>query len=495
MIRHIYIMILLIAAVLFVPGKALSYDLERKVREFTLDNGMKWLFVRRPDAPVFSGVIMVRVGGADEVPGKTGIAHMFEHMAFKGSVRLGTKDFEKETVILDEIEKLGESREIEEAKQGPDSRKIHEITKKMAELEKKADAYRTKNEIWEVLIRNGADGMNAFTAKDITAYFASMPANRLDLWSRVFADMIFEPVLREFYIERNVVADERRSLTENNPDGEMGERVLSAAFKDGPYHWSTIGFMDDINNLTIADARRFHEKYYVASNMVGVLVGDISFGKAKGIIKKVFGKYPEKPVPPSPDSGGEHRSDIVERFRFDAEPSLAVAYHKPTLPNPAEYAFDVIAELMCEGRSSRLKRHLIYERRMIQDIYCTDGYPGSRLDNLFLIWIDPMKGYSLDTVLNAVNGEFQQLQTSPVGEDELKRVRKQVTSGLLFALDDNMSLALGLARFQTIFGDWRILADYPKMVSGVTADDVMRIANKYMSAKDRIVVERSRSHR
>jgi len=478
-----------------IPDTVFSYDLEDRVREFTLKNGMRWLLVKRPGAPVFSGAIMVRVGGADEVPGKTGIAHMFEHMAFKGSDRLGTKNFEKEKIILDEIEKLGEMREVLEKEKRPDRRKIEEISRNMAVLEKKADRYRAKNEIWEVLMRNGAEGMNAYTAKDLTAFFASMPANRLELWARVFAEMIFEPSYREFYVERNVVVDERRSLTENNPDGEMGERILPAAFRNGPYHWSTIGFMEDINDLTIRDAREFHNRYYVASNMVGVLVGDISIGKAKRIIRKVFGEYPKVRRPASPSSGGQPRRDVKKRFYFDAEPSLAIAYHKPTLPDPAEYTFDVITELMCEGRSSRLKKLLVYEKRMVQSLYCTDGYPGSRLDNLFLIWIDPMNGYSLKTVLKATTDQLNLLRSNPVSEAELERVRKQVTSSMLFALDNNMTLARALGRFETIFDDWRILAKYPERIADVTAGDIMSVATKYMKPQDRIVVERLRSRR
>ncbi|MBT3182144.1 MAG: insulinase family protein [Deltaproteobacteria bacterium] len=487
------ILLVLVAVLLSIScSRTPSYDLSSKVHEFTLENGMKWLFVRRPEAPVFSGVVMVRVGGSDEEMGKTGIAHMFEHMAFKGSKDIGTKDFKKESLLLSEIEALGEKREALEKVSKSDTAQIAATTKKMKELEKVADELRIKNHIWDIMIRNGANGMNAYTAKDLTTYYTSMPKNRFELWAKMFSEMIFEPSYREFYIERDVVADERRSLTENNPDREMGEKLLSTSFKSGPYHWSTIGYMDDIQNLTIGDARKFHDKYYVASNMVGVVVGDLTIGEVKTIAKKVFGKYPKKPVPISPTTGGVHNRGVIEKFSFDAEPSLTISYHKPTLPNPDEYVFDVITSLLCEGRSSRIEKDLIFKKRIVKDIYCSDGFPGSRLDNLMLFWVEPMNGQPLDKVLNAVTAEVTRLAEKPVLESELRRVQKQVTAGILFSLDDSMQLALGLARFQTIFGDWKLLASYPEKIAEVKQDDVIRVAKKYMTLSDRVVVERVR---
>jgi len=488
---HIAAFIILISA----GGLGCSKGLSDKVRTYRLDNGMTWLLLKRPSAPVFSGIVMVRVGGADEEMGKTGLAHMFEHMAFKGSSRIGTKNFEMERAILDEIEKLGEKMEAREDRAEPSDEDVAKLSEKIKELEKKADAFRKKSEIWEIMKRNGARGLNAYTAKDVTAYFSSMPANRLELWTNVMAEMIFDPVYRKFYTERAVVVDERRSLTENDPNRDMGEKLLETAFKDGPYHWSTIGYMEDIEDLTIADAKRFHAKHYVPANMVGVLVGDIDIGDTKRILRDVFGKFEKKPIPPSPPSAGEHGGDVVKKFNFDAEPSLAIAYHKPTLPDPSEYVFDVITSLLCDGRSSRLKKRLVYDKRMVQELYCSDGYPGSRLDNLFLIWIDPMNGHSLQSILDEVMDELNRLKTEPIGKDELNRVRKQVKSGFLFVLDDNMGLAQAMARFATIFGDWTLLDTYPKYIEKVGPNDVMRIAKKYLVNKNRVVVERHKGKR
>jgi len=481
----------LILSILFVisSGRVSAYNLKDDVHEFQLSNGMRWLILRHGGAPVFTGVIMVRAGGADEVGRKTGIAHMFEHMAFKGSSRLGTKDFSKEKPILNEIEKLGQLRE-KQKESGAKRIVLSDITKQMAVLEKKAQKYRIKNEIWQVMMRNGVRNLNAFTMKDITTFHASMPSNRLELWARIFADMMFDPTYREFYTERDVVANERRMRTENNADGKMAEILLPTAFKDGPYHWSTIGFMKDIKSLTIADAKSFHDEYYVPSNMVGVIVGNIRIGVAKRIIRRIFGKYPKRFTPPSPKSGGTPVGGVTESFEFRASPSIILAYHKPTLPDKHEYVFDVISSILCDGASSRLKKDLIYKRHMLEGLYCTDSFPGSRYDNLFLIWANPIKGYSLKLVQKAIKDEVGLLQRVSVKEGELERVRKQVKSSFLFTLEDETSLAVALAKFQSIFGDWRILADYPSMVEKVSAKDIMDTAKKFLTKKNMVIIKR-----
>lgn len=472
------------------PTMASAYDLARHVTELKLSNGMRWLIVRRAQAPVFSGVVMVRVGGADEEEGKTGLAHMFEHMAFKGSRRIGTKNWLKEKPILDEIEDIGEALTQELKKEHPDNTRTQDLSAKLGVLEKKADAYRAKNEIWEVLSRNGGADLNAFTSKDLTAFHASMPSDRLELWARTLSDMIFEPTFREFYTERRVVAEERRSGTENNPDGVMSEKILSVSFADGPYHWSTIGFEKDIMGLTIQDARAFHQKNYVPGNMVGVLVGDVNIAYAERILSEAFGVYRKALVPKGPSGPGEELKGAKEKFNFDAEPSYAIAYHKPTLPDPTEYAFDIIETALCEGHSSRLQKRLIYDKKMVDGIFCTVSYPGSRFSNLFLIWIDPLKHHAFSKVLAEISDEMRKLSESPLSEEELGRVKKQVTASHVFALDRNMTLALRLAEFETIFDDWRLMADYPKRIEAVSVEEIKKVAQQFLTDANRVIVER-----
>lgn len=484
--------LLLFAALIGLAPGAAAYDLAAQVQQFRLRNGMPWLVVKRPQAPVFSGVVMVRVGGVDEAPGKTGLAHMFEHMAFKGSSRIGTRDWAKEAPILKEIEAAGaELTGLQQASK-PDAKRIAELKEQLAGLTKEAEAFQVRNEVWELLMRNGAHEINAYTSKDLTAYYASMPASRLELWAQVTSDMIFDPAYRDFYTERSVVTEERRTSLENSPEGMLSNALLNAAFGEGPYGWPTIGRGGDVAGLTVEDARAFHQRYYVPSNMVGVIVGDVTAAEARAVVERAFGRFPARPAPKLSEGGAADRGGIRERVRFDAQPSLAVAYHKPTLPDPAEYSFDVIEALLCEGRSSRLQRRLVFEERIAQDISCSDGYPGSRLPNLLLIWAEPLKGRSLEKVLSAIDAELDRLRSEPVTEEELARVRRQVTASVMFALDSNDELAEALARFQTVFNDWRLLGTYPEKVAAVTAEEVQRTAQRFLTPQNRVVIERSR---
>lgn len=492
---RIKICLLIISATALCVGRvAYSFDLEKSVVELRLKNGMRWLLVQRHQAPVFSGVIMVRVGGADETPGKTGLAHVFEHMAFKGTSKIATRDFAKEKPILDEIEKVGAALTIEQGKPKPDIQKIAALKEKMKELIEEAENYQIKNELWEIMVRNGAADLNAFTSKDVTAYHASMPVSKLELWLSMSSQMIGDPVFREFFTERDVILEERRSGVENDPNGKMAEVILKSSFGKGPYSWPVIGTVEDVSSFTIADARSFHNKHYVASNMVGVLVGDFKIGKAKRLIKKYFSSFLASRMKEDEEvilreGGGE----VV--FGFDAEPALAVSYHKPTLPNPDEFVFDVMQVLLCDGPTSRLQKRLVYEEKIARVIYCSDSFPGSRLDNLFLIWAEPNRGHETKKLAGEIIKELDRLKDEPISKEELKRVQKKVTASIIYALEQNSGLAIALADFETIFNDWHLLINYPSMVEKVTPRDVEDVAKKYFTKENQTIVIRLRGEK
>ncbi|MBN1282544.1 MAG: insulinase family protein [Proteobacteria bacterium] len=483
---------LLIILMALLPVRALGYDLESHVSEFRLSNGMRWLVVRRKQAPVFSGIVMVRAGGLDEEPGKTGLAHMFEHMAFKGTSRLCTKDWEKERPLLEEIERLGAELTAESRSARPDGGRIAEMKKRMKGLRKEAAKYQEKNEVWEMLMRNGANEINAYTNKDLTAFYASLPANRLALWAAVISDMVFDPAYRDFYVERSVVAQERRSGVDDDPNGAFVERLLATAFDGGGYSWPTVGSESDVMGFTTADAREFHRRHYVPANMVGVIVGDVGVGEARAIVQREFGKRSGKAKPPSPERRGKAMGGFRGVMKFNAAPAVAIAYHKPTLPDPAEYSFDAITSLLCDGGSSRLKRRLIFEERIAKSVYCSDSFPGSRLPNLFMIWVEPMNGGSTKEVMRIVDEEIQRLKEVPVEGAELDRVRKSVTASIMFSLDNNETFAEELARFQTLFDDWRLLGRYPEMIANVSPEEVMSVAREYLVESNRVILERKR---
>ncbi len=471
--------------------EAAAYDLTKDVREIRLNNGMRWLLIERHHAPVFSGVVMVRAGGVDEDLNKTGIAHFFEHMAFKGSSKIGTKDFKKEKPILDRIEEIGARLSAEECSQNANPEEIKKLKEKMSDLMRDAASYQIKNEVWEIMVRNGASDLNAYTSKDITAYHASMPINKLPLWMSIISQMVKDPVYREFYTEKKVILEERRAGVENNPDGKMSEIVLDASFEKSPYKWPVIGNEKDVSKLIIADARKFHQRFYVAKNMVGVLVGDFNTENIKNLLERYFGTIPSgeenRDLRSYKDVGGKER-----KFKFNARPAIAITYHKPTLPHPDEFVFDIIEIILCDGPTSRLEKRLVYDEKDARVIYCSDSFPGSRLDNLFLFWAEPNETSNSQKIAQKIEEELERLKNEPVSDEELDRAKRKVTASVLYALEKNMGLAMALAEFETIFHDWRLLAQYPERIKKVTSNDVMRVAKKYFVEDERTIVIREK---
>jgi predicted Zn-dependent peptidase len=303
--------------------------------------------------------------------------------------------------------------------------------------------------------------------------------------------MVSDPAYREFYTERSVILEERRGGVDNDPDGKMSEILVESAFKNGPYHWPVIGSVKDVAGLTMADAKAFHDRFYVANNMVGVLVGDIDLGEAKKLISKYFSGIPSSAELPK-EKNYANKGGVKEEFSFNAEPAVAMAYHKPTLPDPTEFVFDVINVLLCDGPTSRLEKRLIYDERIASDVSCSDSYPGSRLNNLMLIWMEPNRGHTNEELVAEVGQELDRLKREPISDEELERVRTRVKADMLYGLEKNMGLALSLAEFETVFGDWRLLAKYPKLVDAVSKEDIMRIANEYFEPGDLVEVLRVR---
>jgi len=473
-------------------NRAYAYDLKGKVHELKLKNGMRWLLVERHQAPVFSGIVMVRVGGADEEQGKTGLAHMFEHMAFKGSSKLGTSDFSKEKPILDQIELTGEEITKQKLQADADKKKLTDLETKMQTLSKKAAQYQIKNEIWEIMSKNGGSEMNAFTSKDMTAYHSSMPINKLGLWMDITSQMVEDPVFREFYTEQKVVLEERRDSIENDPIGKIFEKLLKTAFSEGPYKWHVLGELNDIESFTISDARDFHNRYYIGSNMVGVLVGDFKTNDVEKLIKKYFEGFPKGDLSKNKsffksDGGGK------VTIEFDAEPAVVLAYHKSTLPNSDEFVFDVMQVLLCDGPTSRLQKQLVYDERIATSVYCTDSYPGSRYDNLFLIFAEPAGSHTTDELSNKIKEAMDRLKKEIVPKDELDRVKNKVAASMVYALEENNELAMQLATFETVFDDWKLLVNYPKSIERVSPQDIKRVAKKYFN--DELLTEVVREKR
>lgn len=464
-------------------------DLKALVKEHKLKNGMVWLIVERNQAPVFTGFVRVKVGGADEQPGYTGLAHLFEHMAFKGTPVLGAKDFPAEKKLLEQIAQAGDRLASLERANKDQTDEAKALRQKLTELGEQHSKITDENALAALYQLNGAVGLNATTDKDLTSYFVSLPKNRLELWALTEASRLAAPVLRDFYKERDVVLEERRMRTDSEPGGAVYEELNQIAFTMSPYRWPTVGYTEDLQAMTLASAHEFHKKFYAPANATGAIVGDVKFEEIVPLLERTFGAIPARPAPPpllfsEPPRRQQRRSTVF----FDASPRLYVGFKKPTLPTRDDYVFDVINILLGEGRTARLHRRLVNKDKLAQ-FAGSFGAPGSRLDNLFIIGVIPLAGVKLADIEKGIWEELERLKNEPVTKTELQKVMNQLTADLARSVDSNSGLADSLTRYQALAGDWRYVADHSKVVETITPEDIQRVAKQYFVKENSVVVD------
>ncbi len=463
--------------------------LAERVQEYRLDNGMRVLMVERHQAPIVSLNMTYRVGSVNERTGMTGVAHLFEHMAFKGTSTLGSRDYEKERPLLKEMERIDEALHKEEAKgASADPAVIQKLQARFEELDREAQAYVIPNEIGELYDKQGGVGFNAGTSRDFTRYTVSLPSNRLPLWATIESDRMANTVLREFYKEKAVVLEERRLRVDNQPSGKLSEVFLATAFEAHPYGLPTIGWESDIASLTVAQTRDFFETYYTPQNAVLAVVGDIRPKELIKLLEDSFRKVSSRPVPTSnitqePEQTGERRVEA----EFEANPQVMIGYHKPAIRTEDAYVFEVIDSLLSEGRTSRLYTRLVKEKQLALSISTGTDIPGARYPNLFVITAVPRLPHTTQEVEEAVYAELERFKKEPVEQRELTRILNQLDAALIRSLSTNSGLAAQLAYYEAVGGSWRYLLDAREKVSQVTPDDVMRVAKKYFIKSNRTV--------
>ncbi|HEU0264910.1 MAG TPA: pitrilysin family protein [Geobacterales bacterium] len=462
--------------------------LEERVREHTLKNGMKLLMVERHTSPTVAAWIRFRVGGVDERSDERGIAHMLEHMLFKGTKTLGTIDYAAEKPLLDKIEVTATDLIAERARGDKgDKGRIEALAKELAKLEEAASRFVVKDEFSQLYARNGGVSYNAFTSKDGTTYLISLPANKLELWAAIESDRMKNAVLREFYTERSVVMEERRRSYEANPEGKLWENFIADSYYAHPYGQPIIGWMSDLENLTRSKAESFLHRYYAPNNAIVAIVGDINVDQTIALCERYFGDIPPATlVGPvairEPEQARERRIEVIA----DAEPQLLIGFHKPTLPHRDDYVFDVIDMLLSDGRTSILYRKLLVEQQLVTDI-STFAAPGSRYPNLFVIAATPRAPHTTAEVEKAIEVELERLKHEPMKPEELQRILNKLEYEEVRQMISNGGLARNLTEYEAIAGDWRYLVRHRQLVATVTADDVMRVARTYLTRKNRTV--------
>ncbi len=463
-----------------VPGLALP------VVEDTLPNGMRVLALRRPGAPTASFVLRFDVGSENEGPGQTGIAHLLEHLLFKGTTTIGTTGVEQERPLFAVMDAAQDSLLMGEAVplgEPAESR----LRDRIDALEDSARGYVVPNEFDRILTESGARSMNATTGYEATTYYVRLPSNRAELWFVLEADRMVNPVFREFYAERAVVAEERRTRVDANPGGRLLEEFYAAAFRVHPYGTPVIGHMADILTHTRAEVAEYHRRYYRPGNAVVAVVGDIDPARIQGWARRYFGPIPagDDPAPVTveePPQRGERRI----RVPFEAEPEVIIGWHVPPGDHPDAPALEVMARILAGGRTGRLYQRLIRDGGLATSVSASVG-PGYRGPRLFTVSAQPLAGTGTDELESAIYDELERLVAEPPTAVELARVRNQIEASDVHRLASNLGLAFQLAESVAYHGDWRETFRAGGRLARVTAADVRRVAREYLTADNRTV--------
>lgn len=470
---------------------AQTFDaVKSQVKIHILENGMKFIVLERHEAPVVSFHVYTDVGSANESYGITGISHLLEHMAFKGTRIVGTKDYEVEAKILKELDALFDQIKAEKAQVKPDTKKIEEMEAKFEALRKKAKEYVVNNEYFDMMMREGDRGVNAYTSYDATQYINSLPSNKVEFWMSMTSDRFLNPVFREFYKERDVVMEERRLGLETRPIGRLIEDFLAVAFKAHPYHHEVIGHMSDLRNITRRDVEEYFRKFYGPNNLTVGIVGDVKAEEVFKLAEVYFERIPSGPKPErvrtgEPEQWGERRVTVEAK----SQPVLIVGYHRPDSRHKDSAALEALANIMGQGRSSRLYLVLVKEKKVSIQVGSFNGFPGEKFPNLIAFFAISSKGHTSAECLELIDEEIEKIKKESVTPEELTKFKRYEIKSILNQMKSNARMAALLTQAEIILGNWRLLFDQVEEIRSITEEDVKRVANSYLIKKHRTIGE------
>jgi predicted Zn-dependent peptidase len=465
-------------------------NLEKQVKEFTLPNGLKFIVVERHNAPVFSFETMVNAGSADEPIGQTGIAHMMEHMAFKGTPVVGTKDWAKEQPLL-AVEEQRWDALLGERLRGlrADTAKLAVLGREFADAQDAARQQVEANEYSRLIESAGAPDMNAETGDDVTRYFYSLPSNRLELWALMEGGRMTHPVFREFYKERDVVYEERRMGVESSPTGRLFMDFINTAFVAHPYKTGVIGYPSDLKSFSRTQGDQFFRTHYVARNMACAVVGDVTLADVQALATKYFGAISDAPAP-RPVITQEPVQDAERRVLLEdpAQPVILIGWHIPAGNDPRYPAYEALASLLGGGDWARLNKVLVKERKTAVQLQAFAGLPGEKYPTLLGIVVVPAAGQDPLEIEKSVYGAMDSVLTvTPFTAAELEGYKVRVRANNIRRAEQNGGLTDALVRAQILQGDWREFFREQERVQALTVDDVIQAMKTSLVKSNRTV--------
>lgn len=451
----------------------------------TLSNGIRVVLYRRGVAPVFAGAVAVRVGGSDEKPGHTGIAHMLEHMAFKGTTSIGTSDFPREKRLLDELEELVRF-------QRPDGSLPEEQKSRWDAIHAELERIWVAEEFTRRYEERGAAGMNATTDAELTRYFTDMPRVAFEFWCRMESARILDPVMRQFYRERDVVLEERRMRSEDSPEGKLYEKLLGVSFLNHPYQYPVIGYENDIRSLTASEVREFHRRFYVPGNIAVSVVGDVDPARDLPMLERYFGRIPRGPLPTRPtavEPPQEGQREVV--IENKASPQMFISYRKMQYPHPDDAPVSILLEMLAGSSVSPLYQELVKKRQVAASIGY-DEAPGNAYPNLAIFSITTRAPHSNAEVLDSFDRVLARFVARPIDPAALEIAKRAVAVEYLEHMRSNMSLAIDFVSSTLLYDNWRAMIDWYDQAMQVTTDDIVRVAKTYFVPSNRVIARLER---
>jgi len=453
---------------------------------------MKFIVLEKHEAPVISCMIHANVGAIDEPEGKTGMAHFLEHLAFKGTSKIGTMDFEQEESLLENLDKLSTDIETLEATLPTfDAATRPQVEKRLEEMLgnfdnaiQVADEVVIPNEFGRIVEEAGGVGLNATTSLDATRYFYSFPANKLELFFLLESERFRDPVFRQFYKEKEVIKEERRLTVDNSPVGQLIEKYLQVAFTEHPYRRPVIGYPEDFANLTRKDIQDFFKEHYTPANLTAVVVGDVDPAQVREYARQYWERVPNAPSAAKNGAQDNHSMrEPTQRQQREItvpvsaqEPLYIIGYHRPSINHPDAAVFLVLSSILADGRTSRLYRSLVDEQQICSSAEALNGFPGERYNTLLLLYGAPSPGRTLEEVAHGIDAEVEKLKRDGVTDAEVERVKRQSRKALLESLRHNDQMASLLAEYAVYTGDWRNLFRDLAAIDKVTGEDCLRVA-------------------
>jgi predicted Zn-dependent peptidase len=459
---------------------------EDRVVEQTTSNGIKVIVYERHNSPTVGIHMIFRTGSVDDPVGKGGLAHLFEHMMFKGTETIGTRDFKKEQPILLQIDQLHDRlREI-----SSDSTERQKLMGELKTLEAEESELIISNEFQKIYEKEGAVQDNAYTSADVTRYYVDIASQKLELWAILESDRLKHPVFRQFYSEVEVVKEEHRMRLDDDPENALAERLCAEAFTKHPYGRPPLGTVEELDSVTPQDLRRFYDRYYTPDHLIVAIVGDVNPAQVFALIERYFGDWHTNlsalmdPIPVEPVQT-TRRTAILHR---PGQPQIMIGFHMPTYPDPDYAAYFAFFHLLGNGPRAILYRHLVNDQQLAGQISCVPFYPGERYPSLFVIRATAAPSHSVNELEGAIMTELEHFTRTPLDYAQVHKVQPAIELELSQTLLSNHAMAARLAYYEAVNGTWRSIVAFHEAMAKLTPADLQRVAKHLFLPSNETVV-------